>query len=125
MEPSSEEKKIYAGRCHCGEIKFTVALPPLETGATSVMQCNCSICTKNGYLLVYPPVSDVTFQTGEEKLSSYTFGSKMRPHKFCPMCGTAIMIDISKSNSESLKSKYALTVWAPSPRGSCGALMAS
>jgi hypothetical protein len=107
MEPSSEEKKTYAGRCHCGEIKFTVSIPPLETGATSVMQCNCSICTKKGYLLVYPPAHDVTFQTGEDKLGLYTFGRKIRPHKFCPTCGTSIMIDLSKPSSEP---KYAMTV---------------
>lgn len=119
MEPSSEEKKTYVGRCHCGAVKFTVAIPPLETGATSVMQCNCSICTKNGYLLVYPLVSDVTFQSGEDKLVLYTFGSKTRPHKFCPICGISIMIDIS------FRSKYAMTVWAPSLRVSCGMLIAS
>jgi hypothetical protein len=113
-EPSLEQKKTYKGRCHCGAIKFTVALPPLETGATSVMQCNCSICTKKGYLLVYPPASDVIFESGEDKLGLYIFGSKTRPHKFCQICGTSIMIDISKPNVEP---KYAMTVWAPGLRG--------
>lgn len=37
--------------CHCGYIKFSVTLsPPLPE--YKVLECNCSICRKSGYLLV-------------------------------------------------------------------------
>ncbi|KAK7954441.1 hypothetical protein PG996_015253 [Apiospora saccharicola] len=59
--------------------------------------CNCSICTKNGYLFVYPKCKDVVFHSGEHHLSSYRFGGKKKPHKFCPSCGTSVLIDFSES----------------------------
>lgn len=49
-----EEKKssaTYKAGCHCGYIKFSVTLtPPLPQ--TEVLNCNCSACTRFGYLLV-------------------------------------------------------------------------
>jgi hypothetical protein len=93
MASTNPEKKVYKAQCHCGDVKFTVALPPLETGATKVNQCNCSICTKKGYLLVYPTRKDVIFTAGEENLSEYFFGNKNKPHRFCPNCGTSSLID--------------------------------
>ncbi len=35
----------YKGGCHCGRIAFEV-----EGNLEQVMDCNCSICTKRGYL---------------------------------------------------------------------------
>jgi hypothetical protein len=70
-----------------------VAIPPLETGATKVNSCNCSICTKNGYLLVYPLRTDVVFVSGEDKLAEYSFGKAIVPHRFCSSCGTSILLD--------------------------------
>lgn len=50
-----EEKKSSSGTyecgCHCGYIKFSVTLsPPLPE--YQVLQCNCSACTRFGYLLI-------------------------------------------------------------------------
>ncbi len=41
----------YEGGCHCGYIKFRATLsPPLPE--YEVLWCNCSVCSKLGYLLV-------------------------------------------------------------------------
>jgi hypothetical protein len=57
--PSQQEQKeedekssgTYKAGCHCGYIKFSVTLtPPLRQ--TKVLNCNCSACTRFGYLLV-------------------------------------------------------------------------
>ena len=41
----------YEAGCHCGYIKFSVTLTP-ALPETKVLNCNCSACTRFGYLLV-------------------------------------------------------------------------
>lgn len=110
MDSTSSEKKVYKARCHCGDIKFTVAISPLETGATKVVQCNCSICTKKGYLLVYPLREDVVFQCGEDKLADYLFGKKRLPQRFCPNCGTSILVDFKNVQHETPRKTLGISV---------------
>ncbi|KAJ7151367.1 Mss4-like protein [Mycena crocata] len=94
---ADSEKKTYEGNCHCGAIKFSVVLPPLES--TSLVSCGCSICTKKGYLFVFPKKSSVTFTKGGGNdglgagvLTDYAFNSKQWAHRFCGTCGTAFGI---------------------------------
>lgn len=62
----------------------------------TVMQCNCSICVVNGYLLVYPNRSDVVFY-GDLKnhVHKYQFHTKKKDHWFCLHCGTSLLIDFN------------------------------
>lgn len=48
----------YDAGCHCGYSKFSVTLTP-ALPETKVLSCNCSACTRFGYLLVceLPPFS--------------------------------------------------------------------
>ncbi|KAJ7052730.1 Mss4-like protein, partial [Mycena amicta] len=86
--------KTYHGNCHCGNIKFTVTLPaPIEE--TGLNACDCSICTKKGYLFVFVRKSTVTFtkNAGSDGLGGgimvdYRFNSMMVCHRFCGRCGT-------------------------------------
>lgn len=53
--PEEEKAKLksatYECGCHCGYIKYAVTLnPPLPE--YEVLDCNCSMCRKAGYLLV-------------------------------------------------------------------------
>lgn len=50
---TTEEKRYgeYDGGCHCGYISFSFKLsPPLDE--YTVLNCNCSICRRMGYLLI-------------------------------------------------------------------------
>ncbi|RAL63058.1 hypothetical protein DID88_004143 [Monilinia fructigena] len=80
-ETSDEERTTHEGSCHCGAITFTVTLKwpfPKYT----VNSCTCSICTKNGYLLVYPMRQDVKFlDESESKMGSYKWGRKIADHR--------------------------------------------
>lgn len=98
----------YAANCHCGRVQFTATLPDITTDA--VVRCNCSICSKNGYLLVYPKATDVKFTAGEGRLGEYRFGNKKKPHKFCMLCGTSILIDFSSSDFAAEKEFTAVNV---------------
>jgi len=86
----------YPANCHCGAVRYTVLIPSLEEHLVNM--CNCSICTHNGYLLVYPQRQEVIFHNGYDHLRSYFFGSKTRTHKFCPTCGSSILIDLNRDN---------------------------
>jgi hypothetical protein len=86
----------YPANCHCGAVRYTIFIPSLEEHLVNM--CNCSICTHNGYLLVYPQRPEVIFHSGYDHLRSYFFGSKTRTHKFCPTCGSSILIDPNRIN---------------------------
>jgi hypothetical protein len=53
MSDAKEEPKLetYPASCHCGLIRFSVTLGP-GLDEVEVMDCNCSICRRLGYLLV-------------------------------------------------------------------------
>ncbi|MDB9878989.1 GFA family protein [Pseudomonadales bacterium] len=73
----------YTGGCHCGEVQFEVeASTPLVCH-----ECNCSICSKAGYLHLIVPLSQWRLLRGEESLATYTFGSGIAKHTFCRSCG--------------------------------------
>ncbi|KAJ4369147.1 hypothetical protein N0V83_006231 [Neocucurbitaria cava] len=84
--------QTYPASCHCGTIQYSVLLsPPLPEW--KVVSCNCSICSRNGYLLVYPERSQLHMTSGEDQLKNYTFGKKRNLHKFCGRCGSSVFFD--------------------------------
>jgi hypothetical protein len=42
---------------------------------------------------VYPERKHVTFHTGYDDMHAYEFGGKEMTHKFCPVCGSSVLID--------------------------------
>jgi hypothetical protein len=70
------ESATYTASCHCGAFKYTITTsPPLSSPTARISQCNCSICVRNGYLMLYPAASDVKFLKGrleDFKVRSYT-----------------------------------------------------
>lgn len=74
---------IYQGSCHCGAITFEIDAPEdLE-----VENCNCSICSKAGFLHLIIPLSKFRLLTGADKLTVYTFNTGVAKHTFCSVCG--------------------------------------
>lgn len=54
-----------------------------------VLVCNCSICTKKGYLHWVVPREAFRLLTPEEALATYRFNTMQAKHHFCPVCGVA------------------------------------
>jgi len=73
----------HAGGCHCGRVKFEV-MAPAEIEAT---ECNCSICSKSGYLHLIVPKTRFKLVRGSEFLTTYTFNTGVARHLFCTICG--------------------------------------
>jgi hypothetical protein len=76
MSEAEQPPKTYRGNCHCGAFVFEVEAPEI----TSVGDCNCSICSKRGYLWLVPK-KPLTIVKDEGKLVHYAFGSKQMDHQ--------------------------------------------
>ncbi len=74
----------YEGSCHCGDIVFAV-----DADIESLLECNCSICSRKGSLLFFVPRSKLDLKTPEHAMSTYRFNTMKIGHKFCPTCGCA------------------------------------
>jgi Uncharacterized conserved protein len=73
----------YQGSCHCKAVTFEVETPEV----IEANRCNCSICTKSGFLHLIVPLSKFRILTGHEKLATYTFNTGIAKHTFCKVCG--------------------------------------
>ncbi|MGB0127203.1 MAG: GFA family protein [Rhodocyclaceae bacterium] len=74
----------YQGSCHCGRIAFEV-----EGDLEQVIDCNCSHCSRKGYLLWFVPRAQLQLKTPESDMATYTFNKHVIKHHFCPTCGCA------------------------------------
>ena len=74
----------YKASCHCREISVEVKSTPEH-----VIQCNCSICTKKGFLHWIVKKDQVRFISGKESIRDYQFNTKTAHHYFCPTCGVS------------------------------------
>jgi hypothetical protein len=74
----------YQGSCHCGQISFEV-----EGLLEQAMECNCSHCSRKGYLLWFLPRQKLKLLSSEADLGTYTFNKHAIKHHFCAQCGCA------------------------------------
>lgn len=75
--------EVVEGGCHCGAVRFRADVP----AAVELLDCNCSICTKTGYLHLIVPHADFELLSDWGALTSYRFGIGAAEHLFCRMCG--------------------------------------
>ncbi len=74
---------LHKGGCHCGAVMYEVEAPlDLE-----VTECNCSICSRSGYLHLIVSSSKFRLLSGEDNLTTYTFDTHEAKHLFCKTCG--------------------------------------
>jgi hypothetical protein len=70
------------GGCHCGRVRFRVA-----ADLSRVIECNCSICRKKGFLHLIVPRDQFALISGGEDLATYRFNTGVAQHHFCRHCG--------------------------------------
>ena len=68
------------GSCHCGAVRIEVPSAPDWIGS-----CNCSLCTKLGWLVAYYPDDGSVRVSGETM--PYIWGDRMIAIRHCPACG--------------------------------------
>jgi hypothetical protein len=74
---------IHTGGCHCGRVRFEVEAP----AAIAVDECNCSLCSKAGFLHLIVPAARFRLLSGADHLVAYTFNTRTARHLFCATCG--------------------------------------
>jgi hypothetical protein len=70
------------GGCHCGRVRFKVT-----ADLDRVTYCNCSICSKKGFLHLIVPPEQFELLSGKDDLATYTFNTRTAKHTFCKTCG--------------------------------------
>ncbi len=70
------------GGCHCGRVRFKVT-----ADLSRVTDCNCTICTKKGFLHLIVPPEQFELLSGADALTTYTFNTGTAKHTFCATCG--------------------------------------
>ncbi|QJB70642.1 GFA family protein [Parasphingorhabdus halotolerans] len=71
------------GSCHCSAVHFEASIEPKP----GLLDCNCSICSRTGFLHLIVPHERFTLLSSEDALTSYKFGSGQADHLFCKHCG--------------------------------------
>ncbi len=74
----------YRGACHCGTVRFEVAL---TGGLASARRCSCSYCAMRGAVAVTAPLDGLRIVEGAEALTLYQFNTHVAEHWFCSRCG--------------------------------------
>jgi hypothetical protein len=74
--------KTYEGGCHCGRVRFRVAAE-----LAGVTECNCSICTRKGFLHLIVAPESFELLRGADALAEYRFNTGTARHLFCRHCG--------------------------------------
>ncbi len=69
-----------SGGCHCGQVRFRVT-----ADLSRVTDCNCSICTKKGFLHLIVPPGQFELVSGADAMTTYRFNTGIARHTFCAM----------------------------------------
>lgn len=72
-----------AGGCHCGSVRFAVAL----SDRVEAHSCNCSMCAMVGFVHIIVPESRFEITEGADNLKEYRFNTGVAKHLFCAVCG--------------------------------------
>jgi hypothetical protein len=75
--------RTHTGGCHCGRVRFEVLAP----SDIEVSDCNCSICSKTGFLHLIVPADRFKLLSGGDALTTYSFNTGIAKHFFCATCG--------------------------------------
>jgi hypothetical protein len=73
----------HRGGCHCGRVRFEIEAP----ARLQVIDCNCSMCAKSGYLHLIVPKERFRLLSGSDALTTYEFNTRTAKHLFCSVCG--------------------------------------
>lgn len=74
---------VHRGGCHCGAVAFEVRAPSV----IEVLECNCSVCVKTGYLHLIVDKAKFQLIRGADRLLEYRFNTNQAQHLFCRQCG--------------------------------------
>ena len=78
---------LILGRCHCGNISFTLAWMP-DPAEIPARACTCSFCVKHGGVWTSNPAGALQVVVKDPALvSRYAFGTRTAEFHICARCG--------------------------------------
>jgi len=83
---------LIAGRCHCGNIAFTLdwTPDPVEIPARA---CTCSFCVKHGGVWTSCPTGRLAVTIGDPShVAPYAFGTRTAEFHVCTRCGVVPLV---------------------------------
>ena len=80
---SEQSLVAHRGGCHCGRVRFEALAP----ARVRVSDCNCSMCSKVGFLHLVVRAEHFKLLSGSDVLTTYTFNTGTAKHLFCSVCG--------------------------------------
>jgi hypothetical protein len=69
-------------KCHCGAVRVRV-----QTKPEFLVDCNCSICRRNGALWALYDATDVELSSHPESTTAYIWGPRTIRTMHCKICG--------------------------------------
>ena len=76
-----------SGKCHCGNIAFTLDWPG-EPDGIPVRACDCTFCVKHGGVWPSNPDATLTVSVVDDAVESkYAFGTRTATFHVCSRCG--------------------------------------
>ena len=78
----SDVRQTFEGGCHCGRVRFRVT-----ADLSRVTYCNCSMCSKKGFLHLIVQPEEFELLSGKDALTTYRFNTGVAQHTFCSTCG--------------------------------------
>ncbi len=76
------DMETMTGGCHCGRVRFRVT-----ADLSRVTDCNCSMCSKKGFLHLIVAPERFELLSGAGALTTYRFNTGTAKHTFCATCG--------------------------------------
>ncbi|KAK0710673.1 Mss4-like protein [Lasiosphaeris hirsuta] len=86
----SDPPAQHVGSCHCGNV-WAELLVSIKDQV--VKEDNCSSCTRNGYIGVYPNKDQVRIHGGERTFE-YKYGKKFSGTLHCNICGVTVFNNV-------------------------------
>ena len=83
---------LIRGRCHCGNVSFTLAWSP-EPREIPARECGCSFCQKHGGVWTSCPAGALRVSVMRpERVSHYAFGTGTADFHVCADCGVVPLV---------------------------------
>ena len=105
---SEQSLVAHRGGCHCGQVRFEALAP----ARVRVSECNCSMCSKAGFLHLVVRAEHFKLLSGSDVLTTYTFNTGTAKHLFCSVCGIKSFY-VPRSTPTASASMPA--AWTPAP----------
>lgn len=83
---------LISGRCHCGNITFTLDWKP-EPTEIPARACTCTFCTKHGGVWTSCPTGSLSIVVrNPSQVSRYAFGTETADFHICTQCGVVPVV---------------------------------